>query len=159
MPVNTKLLSKGLFWAVTVVSVASSTWTFEDHPKPSQVKKWLLGINALVIIGSAFIMLVALVKIRKTLKRNGFGDRISPKRMVVHALAFILYVVVLVFASTLKHIEDAYYFHWFVCMIFADASFICLFLVLWHLGTKIEVVQSTIDDAKTENESSRSNSS
>ena len=38
-------------------------------------------------------------------------------------------------------------------MVFADASFICLFLVLWHLGTK--QIKDSIDyDAITEKEES-----
>ena len=58
--------------------------------------------------------------------------------MVVHALAFVLYIAVVIVATTtdkLTHAKD-YYFHWIICAVFADASYFCFFIVLWHLGTK-----------------------
>lgn len=96
----------------------------------------LIIINAIIMLGSAALMVAALLKIRSAIKKNGFGDRISPLKMVIHALAFILYVMVTIVATTVPIFSGAYYFHWLVCMVFADASFICLFFVLWHLGTK-----------------------
>jgi membrane protein YdbS with pleckstrin-like domain len=118
----------------------------------------LIVINAIIMLGSAALMVVALLKIRSTIKKNGYGDRISPQKMVVHALAFILYVMVTIVASTVTIFKNAYYFHWLVCMVFADASFICLFFVLWHLGSKQNT--SKIDyDAITEKEASERNGS
>jgi Ca2+/Na+ antiporter len=118
----------------------------------------LIVINAIIMLGSAALMVVALLKIRSTIKKNGYGDRISPQKMVVHALAFILYVMVTIVASTVTIFKNAYYFHWLVCMVFADASFICLFFVLWHLGSKQNT--NKIDyDAITEKEASERNGS
>ena len=118
----------------------------------------LIVINAIIMLGSAALMVVALLKIRSTIKKNGYGDRISPQKMVVHALAFILYVMVTIVASTVTIFKNAYYFHWLVCMVFADASFICLFFVLWHLGGKQNT--NKIDyDAITEKEASERNGS
>jgi membrane protein YdbS with pleckstrin-like domain len=118
----------------------------------------LIVINAIIMLGSAALMVVALLKIRSTIKKNGYGDRISPQKMVVHALAFILYVMVTIVASTVTIFKNAYYFHWLVCMVFADASFICLFFVLWHLGSK-QITNKIDYDAITEKEASERNGS
>ena len=135
---------------MVIASIGSSLWTL-SYFKPQMM--WLILINAIIMLGSAALMVVALLKIRSSLKKNGHGDRISPLKMVVHALAFILYVMVTIIASTVTMFKNAYYFHWLVCMVFADASFICLFLVLWHLGTK--QIKDSIDyDAITEKEES-----
>jgi hypothetical protein len=90
---------------------------------------------------SAIFMVIALWKIRKFLKERGLGDKLSPLRMIIHALAFWLYIFV--YAGTTittkllgRDINELFYVHWFVCIIIGFISYFCLFFVLWHLGSK-----------------------
>ena len=90
---------------------------------------------------SAIFMVIALWKIRSFLKERGMGDKLSPLRMLVHALAFWLYIFV--YASTTiatklsgGDVENVFYVHWAICVIVGFVSYICLFFVLWHLGSK-----------------------
>ena len=77
---------------------------------------------------------------RRFLIERGLGDKISPIRMVIHALAFLLYVVVFFVVSIIDRLidptgESLFYVHWFICAIFGLFSFLCLAIVLWNLGT------------------------
>ena len=66
----------------------------------------------------------------------------SPLRMLVHALAFVLYVFVYASISFIAYlvskdgIKDVFYVHWVVCIIVGFISYISFFFVLWHLGSK-----------------------
>ena len=61
--------------------------------------------------------------------------------MLVHALAFWLYIFVyfgITIATELagSNSNDLYYVKWGVVTIVGFFSYICLFFVLWHLGSK-----------------------
>jgi hypothetical protein len=45
-----------------------------------------------MMVLTAILMIVALVKIRKCFVDKGLGEQIRPKRMVVHALSFVVYI-------------------------------------------------------------------
>ena len=64
--------------------------------------------------------------------------------MIVHALAFTLYVVAFFLLSLITKFDGTDdkvvidYTSWFVTTIFGFASYICLFFVIWHLGATEE---------------------
>jgi hypothetical protein len=47
------------------------------------------GVNG----AGAVLMIIALLKIRSCFVDKGLGDRVSPLRMVVHALSFLIYIM------------------------------------------------------------------
>ena len=73
--------------------------------------------------------------------------------MVVHASAFLVYILMffvteLIIKATDRGSNDLFYVHWFICTIFGVVSYVCLFIVLWHLGTKtqkLEFMQNRCD--------------
>ena len=90
---------------------------------------------------TSIFMVIALWKIRSFLKERGLGDRLSPLRMLVHAIAFTLYVFVYASIEIATELagpssNDLHYVKRFVCIIVGLISSICLFFVLWHLGSK-----------------------
>lgn len=88
-----------------------------------------------VILGVSVFMIVALLKIRQKLVKLGLG-KVNDCKMIVHALSFLLYAIVAILSSFVG--DNYYYFHWVLCLVFADASFICLFFVLWDLGGSVK---------------------
>jgi hypothetical protein len=86
------------------------------------------------------LMIIALLKIRKCLIDKGLGDQVSPLRMIVHALAFLIYVLTYMVLAIIRWQSqlDVFYFSWAIDIIFGFLSYICLFFVVWHLGTKTD---------------------
>ena len=100
----------------------------------------LLETILCVVMGlAAVLMVVALLKIRSCFVDRGLGAQVSPLRMVVHALSFLLYILeysVFKLVSLLSKQINADYVGWAVDTFFAFFSYICLFFVIWHLGSK-----------------------
>lgn len=62
--------------------------------------------------------------------------------MIVHAGAFVLYILVAIIDTVIDFFDPAdndYYFHWLLLLVFAWGAFICLIFLIWHLGTKRKV--------------------
>ena len=75
--------------------------------------------------------------------------------MVIHALAFLIYIFVFFFVSVVSRLIDPtgialYYFHWFICTIFGLLSYMCLAAVLWSLGTYKSVESTFPDDSDSD---------
>jgi len=87
-------------------------------------------------------MVIALHKIRKSLIEEGLGDHLSPLRMIVHALSFLIYVFTFMVMTTIRWFSDTshgnFYFSWIIDIFFGFLAYICLFFVVWHLGTKTD---------------------
>jgi hypothetical protein len=108
----------------------------------------LFGLFCLTTLASAIQMVAALLTIRRCFVEKGLADQVSPLKMVVHALSFLIYIVTY-FVMTLvvdpflkkKWIVDHpglpdYYFGWFIDTLFGGFAFTCLFFVMLHLGKK-----------------------
>lgn len=102
-------------------------------------------------------MIMALLKIRSCFVDKGLGDQVSPLRMVVHALSYLIYVatymVLAIINWSTSETED-YYFSWAVDTFFGLLSYICLFFVIWHLGTKTNPKDALATSGSTIMESS-----
>ena len=140
VPERTRLLNRIFYWTVMVIGVVSAIWTFFFKDE-KQVYVGLQFVYFFLTFMSAIFMVIALWRIRRFLKERGLGDRLSPLRMLVHALAFWLYILVY-FVSTIitvciagNDIQSVFYLHWFICLIVGFVSYFCLFYVLWHLGS------------------------
>jgi hypothetical protein len=96
----------------------------------------MLYLNMTIMVLISTSMVIALQKIRSCLIKSGFRDRLSHCKLTLHALAFLLYIIVLVVASTISDPNKDFYLHWLICLIFGDGAFICLYMVLYHLGEK-----------------------
>ena len=153
-PGGWKLRSRVIYWSVNVFCVLSSFWPFfEQGPLYAYVTLYM--VNVLCMLISSAFMIVALVKMWGFLTKQGLGHRLSPIRMVVHALAFLLYVLMFFLLTIIGRLFDPdfdhfFYLHWFICIFFGLFSYVCLFVVLWHLGSKspkLEFVrESFLDD-------------
>ena len=124
------------FVAILAFGIVSSSWTLESEP--STYKSTLLGVNMGIMVLISGSMVVALQRIRSCLIKSGFKDRLSNFKLTLHALAFLLYIGVLIVSM---FIDREFYFHWLVALIFGDGAFVCLFLMLYHLGTKQKAPQ------------------
>ena len=65
--------------------------------------------------------------------------------MVVHSLAYVLYIASYAISTALVAFLSSNkesYFHWIINIIFGSASYVCLFFVMWHLGTKKDKAKS-----------------
>lgn len=94
--------------------------------------------NVLCMFVASVYMLIALIKMKKFLTERGLERQISPIRMMIHSLAFLIYVGLFFLVTLLTRIlslEELFFFHWFVCIVAGFLAYICLFVVLWHLGT------------------------
>ena len=90
---------------------------------------------------AALLMVIALHKIRKSLIKKGLGDHLSPLRMIVHALSFLLYVFTFTVLATIRWFSEpknVFYFSWIIDIFFGFLAYICLFFVVWHLGTNTD---------------------
>ena len=136
---------KVLNWIVICVSVVSSIWPFFQ---PQDYKHWnprglyitLYLVNVLCMFVSSVFMLIALWKMRHFLVERGLGQKMNPIRMVIHALAFLIYIFTFFVLTVIFRIEDPsgeslFYFHWLICIVLGLFAYICLACVLWHLGT------------------------
>lgn len=150
-PGGWKLRSRIIYWGVIIVSAVSSAWPFFNHGT-AYVAFYLVNVTCMLI--SSTFMIVALVKMWGFLTKQGLGPRLSPIRMFIHALAFLLYILMF-FVLTLvgklldPDLDHFFYVHWFVCIIFGLLSYVCLFVVLWHLGTKspkLEFIRDKFSD-------------
>jgi len=105
-----------------------------------------------VMLLAAILMVVALLSIRSCFVDKGLGAQVSPIRMVVHALAFLIYIIEY---STSKIIElfsktnNTEYVGWAIGTLFAIFSYLCLFFVIWHLGSKTEQKESNTTTGST----------
>ena len=140
VPERTRLLNRIFYWTVMVIGVVSAIWTFFFKDE-KQVYVGLQFVYFFLTFMSAIFMVIALWRIRRFLKERGLGDRLSPLRMLVHALAFWLYIFVyfgITIATELAgpNSNYLYYVKWVVVLIVAFLSYICLFFVMWHLGSK-----------------------
>ena len=62
--------------------------------------------------------------------------------MIVHASAFVIYIIVAIAATLISFIvgaENDFYFHWLLCLVLGFISFLCLLFLLVHLGTKRKI--------------------
>lgn len=111
----------------------------------------MLDLNMMIMVLISATMVVALFRIRSCLIKSGFQDRLSHFKLIIHALAFLLYIVVLVIATSINDFSNEYYFHWFITLIFGVAAFTCLFIMLYHLGEKQKVprISTTRDTTST----------
>lgn len=100
-----------------------------------------------IMLMISVFMIAALIMIRTRLVKIGL-NKINDCKMFVHALSFLLYALVAAFSSFVNQ----YYFHWLILLIFADASFACLFFVLWDLGSRNSVGSKEADGNSTEEE-------
>ena len=68
--------------------------------------------------------------------------------MLSHALAYFLYMAVYVVSTIVSlcfdSISDYFYVSWLLVTIFGTASYVCFFLIIWHLGTKDKVKSDDI---------------
>lgn len=117
-----------------------------------------LFILTLVCICVMLTLLIkALYNIRKTINLiPRLGGQINLCRMVSHALAYILWIFSWIFGMFLTIFmgnndsgqQPYYYVTWLVITLFAVASQVFFFLILWHLGTKDKVkpIQIIVSD-------------
>ena len=131
---------KLLFWSVSVLIAVSFLFVFFTGADNYTYAPWfypLFSLSVICILIIVTVMILALVKIRNTIKASPFlRVQINLGRMVAHALAYILY-----FASWLLTFilpEALLYLMWLIVAIFGNASFFCFFLICWHLGTNRE---------------------
>jgi uncharacterized membrane protein len=90
---------------------------------------------------AAVVMVIALVKIRRCFLDEGLGQQLRPKRMVIHALSFLVYMVtfvVIVIVQQLNSNAIEYYLGLFLDTTTGFISYVCLFFVIWHLGSKTD---------------------
>lgn len=135
-----KLFNKIFYWAVMVVGSAASIWPlFYENNNTLYITLYLVYI--FVALMSSIFMVIALWKIRSFLRQRGLGAKLSPLRMLVHALAFVLYVFMYFCFTAMEELkwqssQKLFMVHWLIDIVTGWVSFICLFYVLWHLGTK-----------------------
>ena len=73
-------------------------------------------------------------------------------RMVVHALAFLIYVLTYLIWSIMEAISPQsgnYYFGWAFETLCGAFAYVCLFFVIWHLGSKTKERVSSVSSART----------
>jgi hypothetical protein len=122
-----------------VIGCVAASWPFFE--KGNQIfYHGMYLLYAFYAFNSAIFMVIALMKIRSFLKEKGMGEKLSPLKMLIHAIAFWLYIFVyfgLEFIGYLfgDGIKEVFLVHWVVCTIVGFISYFCLFLVLWDLGS------------------------
>jgi len=139
VPKKMRLMNRIFYWTVMVIGCVAASWPF--FVKGNQTV--YVGMYLLYVFyafNSAIFMVIALWKIRSFLKEKGMGDKLSPLRMLIHALAFWLYVffyfgITLIAYLVSYGVKSLFYVHWFVCTIVGFISYIFLFFVLWDLGS------------------------
>ena len=106
-------------------------------------------IYAIMMTLGAVLMVAALLMIRKCFIDKGLGDQVSPIRMVVHALAFLIYVLTYFISVILVGVNNESYATWAIDTIAGTFSYVCLFFVIWHLGSKTEGRTSSVNSSST----------
>lgn len=139
-----------LKWVGVGGACLSSLFSFTAHDSP--LRKTLYVLFCITMGAAASLMVIALVKIRKGLVNHGMREQISPLRMVVHALAFLIYILSYIGLGLTHYFsgnnsED--YFSWFVDTIMGFLAYLCLFFVIWHLGAKSEDEESSRSSGST----------
>ena len=96
VPKRTRLLNRIFYWTVMVIGCVAAIWPFfyTDTKNNQTVYVGMYLLYVFYAFNSAIFMLIALWKIRSFLKEKGMGAKLSPLRMLVHALAFWLYIFV-----------------------------------------------------------------
>ena len=136
MPEELRRQNRIVKWAGIAVVALSALYVYPAEG--TALKTTLFTAFYLMMIAAAIVMVVALVKIRRCFVDQGLGRQVRPKRMVVHALSFIVYITTFIVIVAIQHIKTSsvnYYFGWFLDTTTGFISYVCLFFVIWHLGS------------------------
>ena len=134
--------------------IIASSMVFTEQ-KFEVLSKVLFVLFCIMMLGSAILMVVALLKMRRCFVDKGLVEQVSPLKMTIHALSFLIYVaeycVIAIcevfFLGTMY--RENFLVSWFVDTIFGGLSYTCLFFVLWHLGKKSEDRKESVSSNST----------
>ena len=93
IPPNKCQRYKNIYWALMAISFLSTFWAMLDNKTHETIYFILFATNMGMLLLSSALMIAALVKIRKFLCEKGFKGKMSAVKMVVHAAAYVLYIV------------------------------------------------------------------
>jgi hypothetical protein len=82
--------SKVLSLIGAILSAASSFYVFVDT---EWIKTAMFTLFCVMMATAAIIMVIALLKIRACFVDKGLGEQVTPFKMVVHSMAFLVYMI------------------------------------------------------------------
>lgn len=129
------------FWIVLILIFGSSLFPYVDNKEYKIIMFSVYGIALLIEDG---LMIAALLMMRSTIGRSNKG-KINTKRMINHAAAYVLFSLAIVYNELSNFFSDKrfYYIDWLITAAIGTASMLCLYRLLWHLGTK-EISDQTL---------------
>lgn len=149
MPERLRQQNEIVKWVGIAIMFVSAFYTYSER---GPTKALLFTAFYLMMSISAIIMVVALVKIRRCFLDQGLGQQLRHRRMVIHALSFLAYMVtyvVIVIAQFIDSNSIEYYFGLFLDTTTGFISYVCLFFVIWHLGSKRDDESATPSRSST----------
>jgi hypothetical protein len=148
VPKSLVLRNKVLLWLIIALIFISGIFIFGRTPlRTFFYPTFTLAVT--IIVMTTTMMIIALVRMKRTIEgMHALKGKLNITRMLSHASAFIIYMVVYVLTEFLSIVFDNdngnyFYVSWFVCIIAGTFSYFCYFLIIWHLGTK-EKVKPTV---------------
>jgi hypothetical protein len=93
MPEEKRRQNEVVKWAGIAIVLVSALY---PYPSKGTLKDLLFSAFYLMMSIAAVVMVIALVKIRRCFLDEGLGQQLRPKRMVIHALSFLVYMVTFV---------------------------------------------------------------
>ena len=122
------------FVAVSALIIGSSLYPYFNS---LEVKIVLFSLYTVALFIEDGLMIAALVMMRNTIGQSNKG-KANTKRMINHAAAFILFTISLVYneLSNMLTNDRFYDINWLLCGVIGSISLVCLWRLLWHLGTK-----------------------
>lgn len=100
IPETLSMTIKVIDWLAITLDVITPFYVFMGA---GWLKQTMFLTWCVTMFAAAVLMTIALVKIRKNFLAKGLGEATSSGRMVLHALAFLVYVVEYVFLTLLSY--------------------------------------------------------
>ena len=158
VPKSLVLKNKVLLWVTIVLIFASGIFIFGRTPLKTFFYP-TFGLAVIIIVMTTYMMMIALLRMKRTIEgMHALKGKLNIPRMLSHALAFIVYMVVYVLSEFLSIVFDNgigqyFYVSWFLCTIFGTFSYFCFFLIIWHLGTKDKLKRTDVRSWRVSNRS------